>query len=69
MISAITNRGEISFQIVEGTINTERFIEFLERLLQEAPDNKVWRTLRCCVAIERGVRLKLGRCIACLGSE
>ena len=37
MISAITNRGEISFQIVEGTINTERFIEFLERLLQEAP--------------------------------
>ena len=37
MISAITNRGEISFQIVEGTINTERFIEFLERLIQEAP--------------------------------
>lgn len=36
MISAITNRGEISFQIVEGSINTERFIEFLERLLQTA---------------------------------
>ena len=36
MISAITNRGEISFQIVEGTINAERFIEFLAHLLQDA---------------------------------
>lgn len=36
MISAITNRGEIAFQIVEGTINAERFIEFLERLIQDA---------------------------------
>lgn len=36
MISAITNRGEISFQIVEGTINAERFIEFLERLINDA---------------------------------
>jgi hypothetical protein len=32
MISAITNRGEIAFQIIEGTINAERFIELLERL-------------------------------------
>ncbi len=32
MISAITNRGEICFQIVEGTINAERFIEFLAHL-------------------------------------
>lgn len=37
MISAITNRGEISFQIVEGTINAERFIEFLGRLIEDAP--------------------------------
>jgi len=36
MISAITNRGEIAFQIVEGTINAERFIEFLERLIASA---------------------------------
>jgi transposase len=36
MISAITNRGEISFQIVEGTINAERFIEFLGRLIEYA---------------------------------
>lgn len=36
MISAITNRGEISFQIVEGTIKLERFIEFLERLIANA---------------------------------
>lgn len=36
MISAITNRGEISFQIVQGTINAERFIEFLERLIEDA---------------------------------
>lgn len=37
MISAITNRGEIAFQIVEGTINTDRFIEFLGRLIEGAP--------------------------------
>lgn len=29
-------RGEIAFQIVEGTINAERFIEFLERLIASA---------------------------------
>ena len=35
-MTAITNRGEIAFQIVEGTINAERFIEFLERLITSA---------------------------------
>ena len=37
MISAISARGEIAFRIVEGAINTERFIEFLEALIEEAP--------------------------------
>jgi transposase len=32
MISAITNRGRIHWMIVDGTVNKERFIEFLERL-------------------------------------
>src|ERR1044071_5981544 len=36
MISAITNKGPICFQVLEGTINSERFIEFLARLIQEA---------------------------------
>lgn len=35
MVSAITNRGDIAFQIVHGTINTERFIEFLQHLLEQ----------------------------------
>jgi len=37
MISAISPRGELAFRIVEGSINTERFIEFLLALIQEAP--------------------------------
>jgi transposase len=37
MISAISPRGEISFQIVEGSINAERFIEFLAALIVGAP--------------------------------
>lgn len=33
MISAISARGEVAFRIVEGSINTERFIEFLAALI------------------------------------
>ena len=33
MISAISPRGEVSFQIVEGSINADRFIEFLGQLI------------------------------------
>jgi transposase len=36
MISAISARGQIAFQIVEGTINAECFLAFLELLLQDA---------------------------------
>lgn len=36
MISAISARGEVAFKIVEGAINTERFIEFLDAMLQDA---------------------------------
>ena len=35
MISAISARGEIAFRIVEGSIDTERFIEFLEALVRD----------------------------------
>lgn len=41
MISAISARGEIAFRIVEGSINTERFIEFLEALIQDVA-NKIF---------------------------
>jgi transposase len=37
MISAISPRGEISFRIVEGSVNAERFIEFLAALIEGAP--------------------------------
>jgi hypothetical protein len=36
MISAICARGEIAFRIVEGSINTDRFIEFLDALIEGA---------------------------------
>ena len=36
MISAISPRGEVGFRIVEGTINAERFKEFLAALIEEA---------------------------------
>lgn len=36
MVSAISAREQVAFQIVEGAINTERFIEFLWLLLQDA---------------------------------
>ena len=37
MISAISPRGEVQFQIVEGSINSERFIAFLATLVDGAP--------------------------------
>lgn len=36
VISAISARGQVAFKIVEGAIYTDRFIEFLELLLQDA---------------------------------
>lgn len=36
MVSAITNKGKVSWMIVDGSVNIERFIEFLERLLHDA---------------------------------
>lgn len=36
MVSAITNKGKVSWMIVEGTINADRFIEFLTRLIHDA---------------------------------
>lgn len=37
MISAISPRGEVAFRIVEGSINADRFIEFLAALMAGAP--------------------------------
>jgi transposase len=36
MISAITNQGMVRFSFHDGAINTDRFIEFLEALIQDA---------------------------------
>jgi transposase len=35
MVSAIGQRGELSFQVHEGSMNAERFIEFLESLVHD----------------------------------
>lgn len=37
MISAISARGKISFQIIDGGFNADRFIEFLTALIEDAP--------------------------------
>ncbi len=37
MISAISPRGEVAFRIVDGSINADRFIEFLAALIEGAP--------------------------------
>lgn len=44
MVSAITNKGKVSWMIVDGSVNIERFIEFLERLLRDA-ERKVFLVL------------------------
>lgn len=44
MVSAITNKGRISWMIVEGSVNIERFIDFLGRLVHDA-DRKVFLVL------------------------
>jgi transposase len=36
MISAITNRGEMSFMVFEGTFRNATFIEFMKRMLKQA---------------------------------
>jgi transposase len=36
LISAVTNRGEVRWQIPEGAANAEALVEFLKRLTQEA---------------------------------
>ena len=37
MISAISARGEVAFRIIDGAFNAERFIEFLDALIDTAP--------------------------------
>jgi len=37
MISAISPRGEVAFRIVDGSLNADRFIEFLAALIEGAP--------------------------------
>ena len=45
MISAVTNQGLVRFAFHQGAINTERFIDFMERLIQEAEGRKVFLIL------------------------
>ena len=44
MISAITNQGKVRFQVYEGSMNADRLIEFLKRLIKSA-EKKVFLIL------------------------
>lgn len=44
MVSAITNKGKVQWMFVEGSVNAERFTEFLERLVADT-DRKVFLVL------------------------
>lgn len=41
VISAITNKGSVSFRVFEGRFTTAVFVDFLKRLLQQAPGKLV----------------------------
>jgi len=45
IISAITNQGHLCFMVYEGSFNAAMFKDFMERLLLEAPDRKVFLIL------------------------
>ena len=44
MVSAITNKGKVSWMIIDGTINSDRSIEFQERLIKDA-ERKIYLIL------------------------
>ncbi|WP_232451672.1 transposase [Burkholderia ubonensis] len=44
MISAITNRSELSFMVFEGTFKNATFIEFMKRLIRQAT-RKIYLTV------------------------
>lgn len=45
MISAVTNQGLVRFAFYPGAINTDCFIDFMDRLIQEAEGRKVFLIL------------------------
>ena len=44
MVSAITNKGKVQWMFVDGSVNAERFTEFLTRLVMDA-DRKIFLIL------------------------
>lgn len=44
MISTVTNQGQVEFMIYSGTMNSERFITFLEQLIK-GKENKIYLIL------------------------
>ena len=36
MISTVTNQGKVRFMIYEGSMNAERFIQFIKKLIKGA---------------------------------
>jgi len=58
MISAVTNQGLVRFALHDGSINTDRLIDFMERLIADAEVRKVFlildnlRTHHACLVKE-----------------
>lgn len=42
MISAISNRGQLVFMVVDGRFNTEVYVQFLQKLVRQAAGTKVF---------------------------
>jgi transposase len=42
MISALSNGGQLHFSIFEGRFTAKLFIEFLDRLIRQYPDGKIF---------------------------
>jgi transposase len=44
MVSAITNQGKVRWMLTEGSVNAEKFTDFIKRLMKNAP-NKIFLIL------------------------
>lgn len=45
VVSAITNQGHLCFMVYEGSFNAMTFKDFMERMVMESPDSKIFLVL------------------------
>ena len=51
MISAITNMGSVRFMVYEVTMTQQRLLDFMRRLVMDAPRNSVYAFVRWFVQL------------------